>query len=356
MAAKKVLLIAFAISLSLLSCKTKKQSSGEFTTSEAGIENRVTVPDITEEDIFLHLSILASDSMQGRMSASPYEMLAAEYIKKTFKSLGLKSFNDNYFQTFPIPPDKYFNNGKLYSKYHKKDFTAKESEMQSIFSQNVVACLETDDPNVKGYIVIGAHYDHIGTQKDGDSLLINNGADDNASGTAGLLEIAEKLCSTKKLKYNIIFVAFGAEELGMIGSSFFCANPPVPIEKIKLMLNMDMIGRMDSSKCAYIATIETNNRLNALVDVLRKTHTDINVVISSDFYLQFTDHSSFFEKHIPVMSFTTGLNALYHTPADTIGSINFKGEKLLLDFIYDLVISPAMDSCIRSFTSSGSNP
>jgi len=342
MTLKKNLFVIFAISLLLVSCKVRKQSFPDITRSEIETVKYRTVTDITESDVRLHVGVLASDSMQGRMSASPYEALAAKYIKERFESLGLKAFNGNYIQTFPMTLRRYFNN----------------SATQAATSQNVVAYLEVNDyEHENEYIVIGAHYDHIGTRMADDStLLINNGADDNASGVAGLLEIAEKLCSAKELKYNILFAAFGAEELGLIGSNFFCNNPPIPLEKIKFMVNLDMIGRMDSINSAYINTIEPNDKLKAVIDKVKVSHPDINPVMSFKYYMRGSDHSSFYEKQIPVMFFTTGLHNDYHTPADTIGSINYTGEKLLLDFVYDIVISPAMDDCIRSLTSSDTSP
>jgi Zn-dependent M28 family amino/carboxypeptidase len=214
-----------------------------------------------------------------------------------------------------------------------------QSVKQQVSSQNVVAYMETgDSPNENDFIAIGAHYDHIGTQMSGDSMLINNGADDNASGVAGLLEIAEKIRSAENLKYNVLFVAFGAEELGLIGSHFFCENPPLPLEKIKLMVNLHMIGRMDSVNHVYINTIEPNVPLNTVVDEVKSSHPDINAILAFGSYRRGSDHTSFYNKHIPAIFFTTGLHSAYHTPADTIGAINYKGEKQALDFIYDFIL------------------
>ena len=465
MAHEKIPVTILAIFLLLVSCKAGKQDLVNLTPREV-IEYK-TVTDITENDIRWHIGVLASDSMYGRKAGTLYETLAADYIKERFKSLGLKSFNDNYYQSVPITSRRYFQDCEINFEDYKGDYPAdfrpmimfdsltvasevvfagygndsdyenlnvkgkwvmilegsnsilyerkttaktngalgvlaigkdgtsgeeryvlhvdsvpiirisqnlsdrllayagtnvsevlekvKTGEKQNIHipvivnatvksttqwvsSQNVVAYLEASDSNNENeYIVIGAHYDHIGTKTVGDSILVCTGADDNASGVAGILEIAEKLCSEKKLKYNILFAAFGAEELGLIGSGFFCNNPPVPLERIKLMINLDMIGRMDSSNHAYISTIEPNDRLNAVADRIKDSHPDINAVISLDNHLRNTDHSSFYKKHVPAMSFTTGLHSAYHTPADTIGSINYRGEKLLLNYVYDFI-------------------
>ena len=232
-----------------------------------------------------------------------------------------------------------------------------KSEQQPVTSQNVIAYLEANDSGYKNeYIVIGAHYDHIGTQTAGDSLQIFNGADDNASGVVGLLEIAEKMRAGENLKYNIIFVAFGAEELGLIGSRYFCNNPPVPLEKIKFMVNLDMIGRLNPSNIAYMNPVESNDKINAILDEMNDLYPDIKVIPDLDSHLQGSDHTSFFNKKIPVVSFTTGLHKEYHTPADMADLINYSGQKRLLDYIYDFVISPAMDNFIRSFTSSELSP
>ena len=340
MTLRKIIFSILVFSLTFVSCKIRKQDPAEPVLQASKMAGYRTVPDITENDIYWHISVLASDSMQGRRSASPNEVLAAEYIKERFKSLELKPFNDDFLQNFPVTVT-----------------SAITSKSDPCFSQNVVAYYEANDSIPESdYIVIGAHYDHIGTQTDGEIIQIYNGADDNASGVAGILEIAEKMIAEGKLKYNVIFVAFGAEELGLVGSNYFCNNPPVPLEKIKLMVNLDMIGRMDSNNSVYINTGKPDDRLSALVDAIKDSHPDLNTTFSFDFIMMGSDHTPFHNKNIPVLFFITGLHSDYHKPTDTIDAINFKGTKLLLDFVYDLVISPAMDDCIRSFTSSEVNP
>jgi Zn-dependent M28 family amino/carboxypeptidase len=314
---KKFFYVILALFLSFASCKVRNQSTADLRYWEIETVRHATVTDITEDDIRWHISVLASDSMYGRRAGTAHDTLAAEYIGNKFKSLGLEAFNKNCFQSFPV-------------------------NIAHTSSQNVVAYLKSKDSGNKNeYIVIGAHYDHLGTRTVGDSLLIFNGADDNASGVAGLLELAEKMCSEKTLKYNVLFVAFGAEEFGLIGSRFFCDNPPVPIKNIKLMVNMDMIGRMDSVNRLFINTVEHNAGINAIIDKLKDAHPEVDAVISLN-QRNNTDHFPLYDKPIPVISFTTELHDAYHTPADTIGAINFQGQKRLLDFIYDLVTYPAI--------------
>ena len=344
MTLKKFFYVLFAISFVFSSCKVSKQNVDAISQVETRVLNHKTVTDITEDDIHWHISVLASDSMQGRATNTPYEAKAAEYIKEQFQSIGLKAFDDNYLQ--PV------------SGYSHKNVSCYGIiDVDEVMSQNVVGYLETgDSENEDGYIVIGAHYDHVGTKTIDGSVEIFNGADDNASGVAGMLEIAEKLSAEKQLRYNFIFAAFGAEEVGLVGSQFFCDNPPVPLEKIKLMVNLDMIGRMDWTNKVLIHTVKYNDHINRMLDEIKDLHPDINATIAFDNYLQGSDHTPFYNKNIPVLSFTTGIHKDYHTPFDTSGLINYKGEKRLLDFIYDFVISPAIDNCMRSLTSSELSP
>ena len=344
---KNTPLIIIVIFLSLTSCKVSRD---KLASKVSKWENFMTKTDITEDDIRLHIGVLASDEMKGRESGSPDEALAAEYIKNKFESLGLKAFNNNYIQTFSAPVNKYVTNTVIY-------YNSNSEEKKTTSSQNVIAYMEASNSKRENdYILIGAHYDHIGTDAINNTILINNGADDNASGVAGMLEIAEKLLSLDNFKYNVIFVAFGAEELGLVGSYYFCNNPPVPLEKIKFMYNLDMIGRMDSNNGVYMNTIEPNDNLSVIVDAIKGSHTEINTSFLYDYYLRGSDHTPFFKNNIPVISFTTGIHSDYHKPSDVIDSINFGGQKLLLDFVYDMVISPAMDEYIRSFTSSSVSP
>ncbi len=217
------------------------------------------------------------------------------------------------------------------------------SRQDSVYSRNVVACLKGKGKALKNeYIVVGAHYDHIGKidfQREGrDSTIIFNGADDNASGVAGLLELTEKL-SSSYLKRDIIFVAFGAEEKGLKGSNHFCYNLPVPAEQIKLMINLDMIGRLDSTNALYYNT-DAWDGADTEIENTGRNHPGINTALDRNDMMG-SDYVPFIKKKIPVVYFNTGAHSLYHTPNDTIGSINYSGEKKVLDLVYDLIISKA---------------
>jgi len=211
----------------------------------------------------------------------------------------------------------------------------------SLSSNNIIAFWEGGDSILKKeYIVIGAHYDHLGMKTFpvvvGDTTLTYYGADDNASGTAGVMELAEKLVSSGKLKRSLIFVLFGAEESqpSLRGSSYFCENFPVPPDKIKLMINLDMIGRMDSMKDVFIKTDVPNSLLLKKAGV---PYPDIALNIDTK-NVGKSDHRPFADKKIPIAYFTTGTHEDYHTPKDIASSINYDGEKRLLDLIYDFII------------------
>jgi aminopeptidase YwaD len=188
-------------------------------------------------------------------------------------------------------------------------------------------------------VVIGAHFDHLGFGEDGNSLyrgsekMVHPGADDNASGTAALMELAKLLKKTRGLRTNYLFIAFSGEESGLIGSKYFTEYPTVPLSKISYMLNMDMIGRLNDS--THVLTIGgygtspewaglINSTLNKKIFVL---HADSSGTGPSD-------HTSFYLKNIPVLFFFTGIHPDYHKPTDKPDKINYAGEMEVIHLIY----------------------
>ena len=219
---------------------------------------------------------------------------------------------------------------------------------QTVTTQNVAGILYGSDPKLKEeIIVIGAHYDHLGFggahsgSRRPDTLVIHNGADDNASGVAAILEIIEKLKAEQtKLKRSILFLSFGAEEMGLLGSKYFVINPLVDLEKIKLMFNLDMVGRLDSTtKAITVGGTGTAVGLSDLVQQFSEGE-DLNVKLSSEGYGP-SDHTSFYVENIPVLFFFTGVHEDYHTPEDDVEKINLSGEKLVAEFVHDLIIEAA---------------
>jgi hypothetical protein len=208
---------------------------------------------------------------------------------------------------------------------------------------NVAGILIGNDPILKDeYIVVGAHHDHLGMGGDGslyrgDTPQIHNGADDNASGTTGVLEIAQKFSSEKdKIKRSIIFIGFGGEELGLLGSNYFVNNSPIPTEKMIAMLNMDMIGRLNEDTSLIVYGTGTSTRWN---DLLTNQNTyPFKLTFNPEGYGP-SDHSSFYAKAIPVLFFFTGTHADYHRPSDNADKINANGQEEIIKYVYSVVSS-----------------
>ncbi len=191
------------------------------------------------------------------------------------------------------------------------------------------------------YIVIGAHFDHLGYGGKGsgsrnpDKNTIHPGANDNASGTAGLLELAQKLSSQKsRLKRSILLIGFDAEERGLLGAKHFMRSPPIKIDNITTMINMDMIGRVSDSTFT-VSGVGTSPYFEPLLDSLKKDRLFKLKMNKPGFGP--SDHAAFYLENIPVLFFFSGFHDEYHTPEDTWRLINLDGEKQILDFIYDLV-------------------
>src|SRR5215204_3920318 len=205
--------------------------------------------------------------------------------------------------------------------------------------------------NVVGYldngaartVVLGAHYDHLGYGEDNNSMLrtgekaIHNGADDNASGTAALIELARILKNTKQKNNNYLFIAFSAEELGLNGSKFFTEHPTIDFTKVNYMINMDMVGRLnDSSQVVTIGGYGTSPQWGTLIDPNNKKNPFAIRIDSSG--TGPSDHTSFYRKDIPVLFFFTGQHRDYHRPSDDADKINYEGELNVIRYI-DKIIS-----------------
>ena len=204
-------------------------------------------------------------------------------------------------------------------------------------------------------VVIGAHYDHLGYGEDGNSMLrtgekaIHNGADDNASGTAALIELARILKSAKQKNNNYLFIAFSAEELGLNGSKFFTEHPTIDFSKVNYMINMDMVGRLnDSSQVVTIGGYGTSPQWSSLIDPNNKKNPFVIRIDSSG--TGPSDHTSFYRKDIPVLFFFTGLHTDYHKPTDDFDKINYIGETKIINYISSVVLSPLTTNQKLAFT------
>jgi len=212
-------------------------------------------------------------------------------------------------------------------------------------ASNMIGFIEGNDPVLKDeYIIVGAHFDHLGLggrrsgSLDPDTLIIHNGADDNASGTAGVLELSHKLMSNRHLlKRSVLVVCFDAEEKGLLGSKYYTENPVRNISNAAMMVNMDMIGRLNDNP-VILGGVGSSENFEDIIANTRKNH--ILEIETNMGGIEFgrSDHASFYRENIPVLFFFTGAHEDYHKPTDDWDKIDYQGEKEILDFIYDLII------------------
>ena len=277
-----------------------------------------------------HLSFLAGDSLYGRGAGSPQELTAAEYIRDEFVDVGLNPGVPGYLQTFT------FLSGPLDVSSHASatqtlDDRAPAANVlaDTLTSQNVLAVLPGNGALAGQWIILGAHYDHLGwDQISEDSIVIYNGADDNASGTALMLEIARYLSHYLTLgaggsvdHRSIMFQAYGAEELGLRGSRHFTADPTLPLDSIVAMVNLDMVGRLRDDRL-IIGGAHTSDLWDLLLVELNDDRLDLEY---NDAGLARSDQYPFYQLDIPVLFFHTGLHDQYHEPGDDAWLINFDG-------------------------------
>ncbi|NJK98191.1 MAG: M20/M25/M40 family metallo-hydrolase, partial [Bacteroidales bacterium] len=226
-------------------------------------------------------------------------------------------------------------------------------------TNNVIGLLyAADTSKVKTYVVIGAHYDHLGFGGPGsssriqDTSAVHNGADDNASGVSALIELAGKLSNEKSnLKHNLIFIAFGAEEMGILGSKNFVEHSPVPVNAIKAMVNLDMVGRLKEDTLLQVNGTGTSKEAVDIINEINKQYS-FNLRMSPEGYGP-SDHAAFYGKNIPVFFITTGAHTDYHTPADDRDKINYEGLEKVTKFTYDLLARLTFNETMLTFQEAG---
>ena len=230
----------------------------------------------------------------------------------------------------------------------KKKYLYDETAMQDIKLKVDISDKKRMGHNVVGYIdngaattvILGAHYDHLGYGEDHNSLYtgttpqIHNGADDNASGTAALIELSKLLKASKFKNNNYLFVSFSGEELGLFGSKYFTEHPAVDLSSANYMINMDMVGRLnDSTHGLSIGGYGTSPVWGQLL-----TEKDKFFTIKFDSSgTGPSDHTSFYRKDIPVLFFFTGAHSDYHKPTDDADKINYNGELQVVKYIYNVI-------------------
>ncbi len=214
----------------------------------------------------------------------------------------------------------------------------------NVKTSNVIGFVEGSDPVLKNeIIVIGAHYDHLGWggpesgSRMPDTIAVHNGADDNASGVAAIMEIAQKVASQRnEFKRSLLIIAFSAEEMGLLGSKYFVNHPAFKLNQLKAMINLDMIGRMKDDQSLLIAGVGTSLESESLLKSLEENDKSLRFGYSPDGYGP-SDHAAFYAEKVPVFFISTGAHDEYHTPFDDADKINYDGEKKIADYTYTLV-------------------
>ena len=226
-------------------------------------------------------------------------------------------------------------------------------------TRNVVMLLPGEDEKLKGeYIIMGAHFDHLGFGGAGsgsrkpDTVAVHHGADDNASGVAMMLELAQKFAGTKgSHKRSLVCIAFTGEERGLDGSRYFTDNPGIDLSKVDIMLNYDMVGRLKETKDFQINGVGTASGL--MEKAIALDDTNLLKLNFTDAGSGPSDHSSFYAKNIPVLFFTTMAHDDYHTPSDTWEKINYKGMVTVSDLIFKMAKEFACDTARLMFKEAG---
>lgn len=265
---------------------------------------------------------LASDYLEGRETGKRGEQLAAEYIAWRFTAMGLEPMGDDA------------------TWFHEFTFTFKSNPHAATgeerMGKNVVAFLDKGAPTT---VVIGAHYDHLGYGETGSlhagEPAIHNGADDNASGVAAMLYLAEELAATSVAdNNNYLFIAFSGEELGLVGSKKWVASPTYDLAKINYLLNMDMVGRLNEEKVLAINGVGTSPAFKTAIESIAVGGIKAK---TSESGIGPSDHTSFYLQNIPVLHFFTGQHSDYHKPVDDVELVNFPGLWHVSNFLLGLI-------------------
>ena len=219
-------------------------------------------------------------------------------------------------------------------------------ERPSVETRNVIGVLEGSGPLADETVVIGGHYDHLGRGGLLSGSLaflssdIHNGADDNASGTAMVMELARRLASRRDpLPRRVVFMAFSGEERGLLGSKYYVDHPVYPLAKTVMMVNFDMVGRLNGKNELTMLGTGTTPGLDLLVDVLGRTSgLSVKKVSGTTDGFGGSDHQSFYTVNIPVLFAFTGLHNDYHRPSDDSDRINYSGMARIADYLELIVL------------------
>ena len=290
--------------------------------------------DSVEINLKRNVAYLTDSARLGRKAGSAQELDVARYLHNQLEKAGV----------FMLSPED------------GEDFYL-TVQGDTIHSRNVIGVVEGYDPKLKNeYVVIGAHYDHLGTsylKRDGeDQLQIFFGADDNASGVATLVEVAKQVAAQHYVfRRSVIFALFGAEELGMVGSWYFLNRSFREVENIVAMINLDMVGRSGRDNRLQVYTADANIELMGIINTLSGRALSIAPQYTPTDYFP-SDHRLFYEKGIPVALFTSGVHRDYHTVRDTPDKLDYKQMESLVEYVFAMAqVLSDRDGRIRAASS-----
>ncbi len=298
--------------------------AGQFGTSPAQPVN-IAPPPITAMDDIRYLS---DDRLGGRMTGSAGADTAAAYLARRFEAVGLQPAAGGWFQSFTVA---------------KEAPVAQHAHVGGLRAKNVIGLLPGRDPVLRNEtVIVGAHYDHLGLggfgSLDDDSTgVVHNGADDNASGTAMLIRIAERL-SREPPARTVLFIGFSGEELGLLGSAHYVKQPIYPLGGTIAMINLDMVGRLRDNRL-IVYGIRTAKEFPALIDSLN-WHSGFDLKSQGDGYGP-SDQSSFYAAGTPVLHVFTDLHEDYHRTTDDWEKINAEGFERVTNFTLGVVTALA---------------
>jgi hypothetical protein len=279
---------------------------------------------ITREELRHHCEFLASDALEGRETGSRGGQAAGDYIVAHLRKHKVRpaGAEGDYYQ--PFPPN----------------------------SRNIVCRLDGSDPSLaKEYVIVCAHYDHVGfgsaRNSRGPIGYIHNGADDNASGTAALLGLIDAFTSLDAApRRSIVFVFWDAEEQGLLGSEYWCQSPTVPFEGLKLVLNIDMVGRLRENRAEVLGT-RTAAGLRGLI-AANNSESPVAMTFSWD-NRRDSDHYPFFSRQIPYLMVFTGKHPDYHTPYDDVDKLNTEGMERITRLLFRTAYAAAQAPHLPAF-------
>ena len=284
---------------------------------------------------------LADDALEGRLAGSPAERCAGDFIAGRFQALGLE----------PGGTDGYFDTVRL--------ATVLDPHGAHGTGRNVIGVLPGADPALRDEIVvIGAHYDHLGRGEFGSMAPepgdIHNGADDNASGVAGLLRAAATLSSGPRPARTVVFVAFTGEEMGLLGSASFVGGGRYPAGRMRAMLNMDMVGRLGDDRSLIVNGVDTATEWREL---LARAGADAGVEYAFGGRGDGpSDHTSFYGRNVPVLHFFTNVHGDYHRPTDDWTAIDAAGVETVAGIVARVAAEVAGRTATITFVPGQSAP